>query len=92
MKNLFCTFLDEVPNDIKLKIKTKFQLLNTSDVKSLSKHTIESALFNHMGINGGNTSDIALKCKIKNEYFLIPPQCRYLLKILSFFVFILPVK
>ncbi|KAJ0174214.1 hypothetical protein K1T71_010360 [Dendrolimus kikuchii] len=34
-------------------------------------------LFDHKGINGGNTTNVPLECKIKNETFLIPPQSSF---------------
>lgn len=65
-----------------LPLKTKedlnsCNLLETSDVRDLAKKYFESTVFDHNGLSGGNNSELALKCKVKDDYFLFPKYSKY---------------
>lgn len=53
-----------------------YNIINTEQVRILSQELFESTMFDHNGLTGGNNSDEALRCKVKDEYFLIPPRSR----------------
>ncbi|XP_030030594.2 N(6)-adenine-specific methyltransferase METTL4 [Manduca sexta] len=70
-------FIKDLPEDIKVNIKNKYMSMDTSNVRDMSKTLFESTIFDHSGLNGGNNSNAPLKCKVKSEYFLIPPRSRF---------------
>lgn len=53
-----------------------YDIAKTEEVRVLSQELFESTMFEHIGLNGGNNSDDALRCKVKGEYFFIPPDSR----------------
>ncbi|XP_028025328.1 methyltransferase-like protein 4 isoform X1 [Bombyx mandarina] len=77
IKRMYEEFIAKVPNSIKERISQKYNILDTSSVRDFSASLFQSTIFDHHSINGGSTSDIPLKCKIQNEYFLIPPNSRF---------------
>ncbi|XP_049877166.1 N(6)-adenine-specific methyltransferase METTL4 isoform X2 [Pectinophora gossypiella] len=77
VKTKFENLLKEIPEEIKTNLHRKYNLLDTPAVRDLSKRYFEATVFDHIGINGGNNSDRPLKCKIKEEYFLIPHKSRF---------------
>ncbi|XP_075981291.1 methyltransferase like 4 [Anticarsia gemmatalis] len=77
VKNLYERFIENLPAPIKESVVSKYKLLNTSDVRDLSKQLFESTVFNLEGLSGGNNSDIPLKCKVKENYFFMPPHSRF---------------
>lgn len=77
MKGIFERFIQEVPAKIKETMISKYKLLDTSGVRDLSKQLVESTIFDMMGVQGGNNSEISLKCTVKESDFFIPPNSRY---------------
>lgn len=73
---MYYEIIKMLPLDIINKLKS-YNLLETSDVRELSKKYFETTIFDHKGLSGGNNSDIPLKCKVKDEYFLIPKKSKY---------------
>lgn len=73
---MYNEFLPNIPSDVKQSINSQYNLLNTSSVRDLSRTYFESTVFNHLGLNGGNNSDVPLQCEVKGEYFLIPDNSR----------------
>ncbi|XP_045452314.1 N(6)-adenine-specific methyltransferase METTL4 [Melitaea cinxia] len=69
--------IKEIPSDVKQSINNQYNLLDTSSVRDLSRTYFESTIFNHLGINGGNNSNVPLQCEVKGEYFLIPNNSRF---------------
>lgn len=53
-----------------------YNIIKTEEVRILSQELFECTIFDHNGLNGGNNSDEALRCKVKDEYFFIPPRSR----------------
>lgn len=76
---MFEQFLIELPAEFKEHIRNTYTLTDTSIVRDKAKTLFESTIFEHTGINGGNNSIKPLKCKIKNEDFLIPSNSRYVM-------------
>lgn len=77
IKAAYERFLLEIPGDIKDGLVITYKLLETSDVRDLSKELFETTLFDFMGIKGGNNADTSLKCRIKEHNFLIPSNSRF---------------
>ncbi|CAH1640187.1 unnamed protein product [Spodoptera littoralis] len=77
VKAAYERFLLEIPGDIKDSLVSTYKLLETSDVRDLSKELFETTLFDFMGIKGGNNGDTSLKCRIKEHNFLIPSNSRF---------------
>ncbi|XP_041984569.1 uncharacterized protein LOC121737089 isoform X2 [Aricia agestis] len=76
IRELYQTFLTKIPEGMRENI---FQDdYETAEVREHSKRLFELTQFDYNGLKGGNNSDDALKCLIKDEYFLIPPKSRFL--------------
>lgn len=73
---MYQEFLVDIPTELKAKILSTKSSSNTSDVRDFARNLFESTVFEHAGLSGGNNSDEPLKCKVKDEYFLIPPKSR----------------
>ncbi|XP_047536308.1 N(6)-adenine-specific methyltransferase METTL4 [Vanessa atalanta] len=78
VKQMYNDLYEKIPIQIKQNIRDKYNLLETSLVRDLSRKYFECTLFDHKGLNGGNNSDGPLCCKVKDDYFLIPPKARFL--------------
>ncbi|XP_047996528.1 N(6)-adenine-specific methyltransferase METTL4 isoform X2 [Leguminivora glycinivorella] len=66
-------FLDKLPPEFK-----RSPLKNgSSEVRDLAQKLFEATVFEHKGIIGGNNSDSALICSVKDEQFLIPSNCSF---------------
>lgn len=72
---MYQEFLLDIPTGLKATISTK-TISNSSNIRDFARMLLKSTTFNHAGLNGGNSSDESLKCKVKDEYFLIPPKSR----------------
>ncbi|XP_023954455.2 DNA N6-methyl methyltransferase [Bicyclus anynana] len=77
IKNMYNELLTQLPSDVILDVREKYDLLETSEVRDLAQKYFESTVFDHHGLSGGNNSDAALKCKVKDEYYLIPQNSRF---------------
>ncbi|KAJ8717153.1 hypothetical protein PYW08_005552 [Mythimna loreyi] len=77
IKGIYQRFIEEVPSNIKESLISQYKLLDTSDVRDLSKRLFEGTVFELMGVKGGNNADTALKCRVKESNFLIPPHSRF---------------
>ncbi|KAJ2948651.1 hypothetical protein O0L34_g7905 [Tuta absoluta] len=66
-----------ITEELKAQVHKKYNLLDKGSVRDLSKHLFETTSFDHMGVSGGNHSEIPLKANIKGEYFLIPQKSRF---------------
>ncbi|CAH2089399.1 unnamed protein product [Euphydryas editha] len=77
VKQMYNEILQKIPLGVKLSINDQYNLLETSFVRDLSRAYFESTVFNHLGLSGGNNSDIPLLCKVEGEYFLIPDNSRF---------------
>lgn len=76
IKTKYSTFINQVPEDIKLKFSKMHNLIPSEEVRDLSQQLFKCTKFDHNGLSGGNNSIDALRCKVKDEYFFIPPICR----------------
>ncbi|KAJ8717796.1 hypothetical protein PYW07_005726 [Mythimna separata] len=77
VKGIYQRFIEEVPSEIKDNLISKYKLLDTSDVRDLSKQLFEATIMDLMGVKGGNNADTALKYRVKESSFLIPPKSRF---------------
>lgn len=75
IKEEYNQFVSQLPAAL-INLFLTFNTSTTSNVRELCKTLFESTVFDHSGIIGGNNSSESLKCKIKDQLFLIPPQCR----------------
>ncbi|XP_063626315.1 N(6)-adenine-specific methyltransferase METTL4 [Cydia splendana] len=73
VKNMYEQFLKELPP----KLKRSQAKSSSSEVRDLALKLFEATVFEHSGINGGNNSDSAILCSVKDEQFLIPANCRF---------------
>lgn len=73
---MYHEFILEIPTELRATISLAKTLSSTSEVRDLALKWFESTMFDHAGFNGGNHSHAPLKCKVKDEYFLIPPKSR----------------
>lgn len=53
-----------------------YDTIKTEEVRILSQELFESTVFDHNGLSGGNNCHEVLRCKVKDEYFFIPPRSR----------------
>ncbi|XP_063830740.1 N(6)-adenine-specific methyltransferase METTL4 [Ostrinia nubilalis] len=77
IKMQYETFLNEIPISIKEVLCKENLTIDSSEVLKLSQLLCEGTIFEHIGLNGGNNLGSPLKCKVRNEYFLIPQNCRF---------------
>lgn len=77
VKEKYESFIQKVPLGIKEALIKKYKLLETSEVRDLSKQLFEATVFDFNNIKGGNNAETSLKCSIKDNNFLIPPNSRY---------------
>ncbi|XP_050352898.1 DNA N6-methyl methyltransferase [Nymphalis io] len=77
IKQMYKDLYEKIPIEIKQNISNKYDLLDTSLVRDLSRKYFECTAFDHKGLSGGNNSDGPLHCKVKDDYFLIPPNSRF---------------
>lgn len=73
---MFERVLIELPSTV-AAFALKSKLLDTSAVRDLAQKLFESTVFEHEGLNGGNNSEVPIKCVINDKEFLIPPHSRY---------------
>ncbi|CAK1550790.1 unnamed protein product [Leptosia nina] len=78
VKAMYCDLIKILPSTLKNATLNKYDLLDSSTVRDLSKQLFESTKFDHSGLSGGNNSETPVMCDIKGEQFLIPAKCRFL--------------
>ncbi|XP_032519950.2 N(6)-adenine-specific methyltransferase METTL4 [Danaus plexippus] len=78
VKQMYNKLISKLQPDMIKETHDKYNVSDTSSVRNLSQAYFESTIFDHAGVSGGNNSDKPLKCKIKDQYFLIPEQSRFL--------------
>ncbi|XP_013187493.2 N(6)-adenine-specific methyltransferase METTL4 [Amyelois transitella] len=66
-----------INSEIKDELCQKHNILDTQAVRELAQELQKSTIFRFIGFNGGNASNFPLKCKIKEDYFLIPRNSRF---------------
>ncbi|CAB3228965.1 unnamed protein product [Arctia plantaginis] len=76
VKSIFERLLLQLPSTV-AAFALKSKLLDTSAVRNLAQKLFESTVFNFEGLNGGNNSEVPIKCIIAENHFLIPPHSRY---------------
>lgn len=74
---MYNELVTKLPSEIQLDIIKKYDLSETSLVRELAQKYFESTVIDYRGTCGGNNSDTPLKCKIMDEYHLIPQNSRY---------------
>ncbi|XP_045537380.1 N(6)-adenine-specific methyltransferase METTL4 [Papilio machaon] len=74
----FEKFLQFISIDVIEHFKQNYNLVDTSSVRNIAKKYFESTIFEHANISGGNDSNLPVKCKICDDYFLIPQNSRFL--------------
>ncbi|XP_045777627.1 N(6)-adenine-specific methyltransferase METTL4 isoform X2 [Maniola jurtina] len=77
VKQMYNELIAKLPSEVKVGVSQKYDLLETSLVRELAQKHFESTIFHHHGLSGGNNSDTPLKCKIKDDCFLIPQNSRF---------------
>uniref|UniRef100_A0A2A4K995 Methyltransferase-like protein 4 n=1 Tax=Heliothis virescens TaxID=7102 RepID=A0A2A4K995_HELVI len=77
VKAKYESFIEQVPSEIKEALIKKYKLLDTSDVRDLSKQLFEATIFDFNNMKGGNNAETSLKCSIKDNNFFIPPNSRF---------------
>ncbi|XP_053614857.1 N(6)-adenine-specific methyltransferase METTL4 [Plodia interpunctella] len=78
VREQFKRFLLEISFEVKNELTKKYNVLNTHAVRDLAQELHKSTIFAFSGMNGGNNLDVPLKCKIMDNYFLIPSNSRFL--------------
>ncbi|PZC83754.1 hypothetical protein B5X24_HaOG206911 [Helicoverpa armigera] len=77
IKEKYESFIQQVPLGVKEALFKKYKLLETSEVRDLSKQLFEATIFDFKNIKGGNNAETSLKCSIKDNNFLIPTNSRF---------------
>ncbi|RVE47752.1 hypothetical protein evm_007641 [Chilo suppressalis] len=77
VKNRYEKFKENLLCNTEDKIQKEFDDLTTKEVRELSQNLFEATIFHYAGKSGGNNSETSLRCKIENDYFFIPPKCRF---------------
>ncbi|CAK1584331.1 unnamed protein product [Parnassius mnemosyne] len=67
----------KMPPEIFNHLRCNYNLLSTTSVRNIAKDLFETTAFSHNGILGGNDSNFPLKCKVNNDYFLLPRKSRF---------------
>ncbi|KAL0869777.1 hypothetical protein ABMA27_006002 [Loxostege sticticalis] len=70
-------FINQIPTSLKEELCNGGSNIESAEVRQSSQKLFEGTLFDHIGLSGGNNIESPLKCKIRNEYFLIPQNCRF---------------
>ncbi|XP_045502291.1 DNA N6-methyl methyltransferase [Colias croceus] len=78
IRTMYSNLVNILPADIKMKLKSKYDLLETAAVRDLSQQLFQSTAIDYQGMSGGNNSDKPLIRKIKDNDYLIPEKCRFL--------------
>ncbi|XP_063540182.1 N(6)-adenine-specific methyltransferase METTL4 [Cydia strobilella] len=73
VKYMYEQFLSMLP----AKLKQNRVKSTSSEVRDRAQKLFEATVFEHRGINGGNNSDSAILCTVKDNQFLIPSNCRF---------------
>lgn len=74
VKDMYEQFLNKLPPKLNHFPAAKS---SSSEVRDLAQKLFEATVFEHKGINGGNNSDSALLYSVKDNQYLIPPNCRF---------------
>ncbi|KOB63399.1 Methyltransferase-like protein 4 [Operophtera brumata] len=77
VRQMYQEFFLDIPTGLKANLSIAKTLSNTSSVRDFAQKLLESTTFDHAGLNGGNSSDESLMCKVMDEYFFIPPKSRF---------------
>ncbi|XP_013137206.1 PREDICTED: methyltransferase-like protein 2 isoform X2 [Papilio polytes] len=78
VQTMFEKFLQLITTDVIEHFKHRYKLVDTTFVRNIAKNYFESTIFDHANISGGNDSNLPIKCKINDEFFLIPQNSRFL--------------
>ncbi|KAL4712591.1 hypothetical protein ACJJTC_007186 [Scirpophaga incertulas] len=77
LKNKYTLFKDKIPDNIKKKLYSQYNVGDTKIVRQFSQKLFEATDLNLLGINGGNNSNIPLKCRLFDNDFYLPGNSRF---------------